>query len=137
MKGSITISRPSYGDGREKIRICVRDKASRGEFCEILVDYADFAKALTGLSETPMDFTCRGLENVGKKRVVEQRRIAAPGDGLHKREFMQNWLLENAQEPGWQINSYLGSQSSITRDHDTGIYYLNYSVFKFVDAEEE
>lgn len=51
MKGKLTISRPSYGDNREKINIVVRDQASRLKFLSIEIDYADFTKCITGLSE--------------------------------------------------------------------------------------
>jgi hypothetical protein len=44
---------------------------------------------------------------------------------------LEQWLQDNAQEEGWIIDHYLGSQSSI--DHMDGKTFLNYSVHKYVE----
>lgn len=134
MKGSLTISRPSYGDGRRKIRICVRDELSRNQFLEVEIDYAEFTEALTGMSETEIDFQVYGLENVGKLRVFEKRQIVYP-DTPYNKASMESWLIENAQEEGWIVNPYLGSQQSVI--HVDGKTLLNYTVTKFVNPDEE
>lgn len=42
------------------------------------MDYAQFALAITGLSHADMTFKTRGLEKVGKKRILEKRSIVCP-----------------------------------------------------------
>lgn len=39
---------------------------------------------------------------------------------------------DNAQEPGWEINDYLGRQGAVRHD-GAGCTVLSYSVFKYVD----
>ena len=77
----------------------------------------------------------RGLEHVGKKKVTEPRTAIAPKSiPSHSRDELRAWLQENRQEDGWIIDSYLGSQNSVTRDQ--GETVLRYSVFKYVPADE-
>lgn len=51
--GSITISRPSYGDGTKAIEIRVRDDQNHITFLELRISLEDFAEALTGLGQCP------------------------------------------------------------------------------------
>jgi hypothetical protein len=98
---------------------------------EFEMKLADFAAALTGLAFVPGDMRVAGLAVVGKQRVSERRSIECPLDTYDKKELSQ-WLVENAQEEGWTLNTYLGSQTSVTRRDDKTI--LQYSVTKFVEA---
>ena len=61
----------------------------------------------------------------------ESRRTLCPLKSYDKDELVA-WLKENAQEEGWTLDYYLGSQSSIMRT-DNGTY-LNYHVYKVVEA---
>ena len=63
MKGSISISRPSFGDGRQKISIQIKDIDSRVSFLDVEIDLDLFSSALTGLSEQACDFKVRGLNS--------------------------------------------------------------------------
>lgn len=130
MKGNLTISRPTYGNGKEKIRISIRDQLSRNQFLEIEVGYAEFATILTGLSEVEVDFQVNNLENVGKTRVTESRKVTYPGQS-YDRNKLEDWLKENCKEEGWKVIPYLGSQNS--RSYENGKTILNYSVEKYVD----
>lgn len=59
------------------------------------------------------------------------REVVYPFKG-YNRHSMEKWLEENAKEEGWIVNSYLGSQTSVT-SHD-GKTHLHYYVTKYVDA---
>lgn len=134
LEGKITITRPSYGDDREKIRISIRDNSSVSEFLEIEMGYAEFALAVTGLSHVSMTFKARGLENVGKKRIREKRSIICPLSSCCSRDELRTWLEENGKEEGWEVLSYLGSQTSIKMTEEGTV--LNYSVEKYISPED-
>lgn len=117
------------GDG---VNIRIRDNTSRIEFVDVLIGHAEFSRALSALQERPLiECEVRGLQYVGKQSVTERRSIECPLD-TYDREEMSSWLKENAQEDGWILSAYLGSQSSI--DRKSGKTILNYSVTKYVEA---
>lgn len=125
---SITITRSSD----DVIRVKLVDENSRIPFVEAQISLEDFARALTGLAYVPVAAEYNNLENVGKFKVSEPRRMLLRAD-CHDRKEMAEWLLENCQEDGWTIDAYLGSQGSvITSGNKT---YLNYRVYKYVDNE--
>lgn len=136
---SITISRPSYGDGKELILIRLRDEASRSNFVEVQLGYKEFTQALTGLSEVECKSVVQNLQNVGKERISEGRTVIYTGDSAqrHNREVLEQWLLDNCQEPGWMVSPYLGSQSSVRYNQKSGETELKYSVYKFVEKFNE
>lgn len=134
MKGKLTISRPSYGDNREKINIVVMDQASRLKFLSIEIDYADFTKCITGLSEVSCDLTVNELENVGKKKITENRSVICPIRSYEK-GILRDWLINNKQEDGYILDPYLGSQSSIQMCNEGTV--LNYRVIKYVEVDNE
>jgi len=97
------------------------------------MDYAQFALAITGLSHADMTFKTRGLEKVGKKRILEKRSIVCPLK-TYDRDDLRSWLEENGKEEGWTVLSYLGSQTSIKRTEEGTV--LNYSVEKYISPED-
>jgi len=125
----LSISRPSDGG----ISIRIEDELSRIEFIDASISLEEFAEAITGLSSRPMTAEVRGLEFVGRKRATEARSIVCPLDTYDKK-VLEQWLKDSAQEEGWMVNTYLGSQSSVRRWQD-GQIVLNYSVTKYVDPE--
>ncbi len=134
MKGKITISRPSYGDGRDVINIQVRDDVSRIKFLDVEIDCADFARALTGLSETNCELTVRGLKSVGKVKIVETRTALCP-TGLSGKESLSKWLEDNKQEDGWTLDSYLGNKTSVEYTENGSL--LRYRVIKYIKGIED
>ena len=126
MKAKVTISRSSD----DIVRIRIRDVASGVEFAEIGLTVEAYGYAITGLSEQEGELEVRGLERVGKKRITEPRTIACPINSYDK-NLLGAWLKENAQEDGWIVSTYLGSQSSVS--HEEGKTILRYSVTKYVD----
>ena len=130
----LTISRPQCSDGRKYISINITDGVSGIQFLDAEIELADFAEALTGFSCTPMKGDLRGLEHIGKTRVTEKREIVCPLR-CYDRAELAAWLGDNAQEDGWIVNTYLGSQGAV-RSHASGGQTLRYSVTKYVDPAE-
>lgn len=126
MMAKVTISRGSD----EVVRIRITDEVSRVEFAVLSMTVEQYGYAITGLSGQLVDLKVRGLEYVGKRRITEPRKIVCPLDTFSKAELSQ-WLRENAQEDGWLLSDYLGSQNSIVRRN--GATELNYTVTKYID----
>lgn len=129
IKGNMLISR----DNRNKISIQVQCQSSLAGFLEIELTTDQFAMLVTGCHQSDIPMTVRGLDVVGKTRVLEKRQVLCPLKTYAKDE-LSKWLTLNCQEDGWKINAYLGSQSS-TKHVDNGVL-LNYSICKWVDEED-
>lgn len=131
IKAELGITRSS--DGFYYIRIGC--DTSHTQFCELKLNGAEFAEAVTGLHTSGVHATVNNLDRVGKQRIRESREVVAPTMGYSKEPYVQ-WLLENRQEEGWTIDAYLGSQSSM-KHHVEGGCLLRYSVYKFIDVGED
>jgi len=125
IKAELGISRNSNG----VITIRLADDASRVGFVEVSLTPEQFALAITGLMLSDIDVTCRGLDVVGKTVVRERREVFCPVKSYDKKVFEQ-WLTDNAQEEGWKLSVYLGSQGSVTYKDDGAL--LRYNVYKYV-----
>lgn len=130
ISASLTIGRGSD----DLIRIRIKDEASRVQFAMLSISPHDFAMAVTGLSEIKVDCECNGLDHVGKQKIIEPRTAVYKVSSIDK-AFLSAWILENRQEKGWSINSYLGSQGSVTST-DGGML-LRYAVYKYVDEQQK
>lgn len=128
---SVTISRPSCGNGDEYISIEVIDNKSRARFLELKVDYADFAQLVTGLSFVGCDGAVRNLERVGKKKVGKQIEFEVSnyyGSKDEAREKVNNYLVD-----GYVVHNDFTSQDSFfSRD---GKDYARTTIFKWVDIQ--
>lgn len=121
-------------DNRNIFNIEVTDTNSRTRFLRLSLTAEQFAMAITGLHSSGFEAQVTGLENVGKVKVSERRRVMYRGFDTYDKDILSKWIMDECQEDGWKISPYLGSQKSVqTID---GIKYLNYSVYKFVDKEE-
>lgn len=129
---NLHIGRPQGGNRPEVMTIEVTDRASNIQFLNLEVPLADFMKALTGQFLSTVSGEVLGLSEVGKTRVTEPREIVCPLT-IYKREELREWLEANAQEDGWVIDSYLGSQGSISSHPDGTL--LRYRVHKFIETE--
>lgn len=134
IKANLTILRPSRGGDDAVIYIAVKDEASRARFLELEISPADFAMALTGLSEVECSALVRQLDVVGMRKIVERRSIAYPHKWNYERAELEDWLKENAKEPGWIVDASLRSQSSVSRFDDK--YTLNYNVYRYEPINE-
>ena len=130
MKGSITISRPSFGDDRQKISIQVKDKSSNVRFLEVEIDLDTFSKVLTGLSEQECELTVRDLQFVGMKKERMPFSFKMPKHDYSNRKEIANKYAENALTDGWIFNGYLGSQDSFTGSGDD--IYCNSTIYRYV-----
>lgn len=115
----------------DEFTITIQDEGSRVLVCKATMDAATFAHALTGLANQPVMAESGPLEHVGKVRVRESRTIACPLGYSATKGDLAAWLIANASEDGWFIDTYLGSQGSVTHT-DGGGCRLRYSVYKFV-----
>lgn len=129
LKAKVTISRVTYSD-HEAVNISIEDVNSGIQFAELELSLESFGQAVTGLSYREADLTVRGLQYIGKRQVTEKRTIECPLT-TYDRTKLESWLRENAQEEGWIVNTYLGSQTSVS--YKEGKTFLNYSVTKYVD----
>lgn len=126
----ITISRTSS----DVIRIDLRDPRAVVRFVVVEMTPHDFAMAITGLAAIEVEGTLQGLEKVGKVRVTEQRtKLCTDPECKLDRTKAEHWLLREAQEEGWELNNYLGSQGS--RTHSPEGVTLHYSVSRWEDAK--
>jgi len=131
IKCEVSISRRSDN----VIVVSVTDSGSRARFLEIEFTFDQFAQAVTGLHTSGVDASVNAMDFVGKKKVRESRKAVCPVLD-HRKDSYVAWLQDNAQESGWTIDSYLGSQGSVRYNQD-GTVTLNYSVFKHVDDAVE
>ena len=129
-KGNISISR----DSRNNINIRLRDKVSRTEFVDVCMSLENYAMLITGLAEVEVVGEVRGLETVGKKRIIEQRSFVPTTENT-TRDFLEQYIKDNLQEEGWIVSPALRSQASIKYD-GIGGHTVHYSVHKYVDVEE-
>jgi len=111
MKAKLTISRPSYGNDKEKILITVRDDKSRTRFLEIEMDYSTFAEVLTGASESECDMQVKDLDKVGKSRETGSIEFKMPNTLTDRKQLAGEIAKINCPE-GWTPDLYFGSQSS-------------------------
>lgn len=135
---TITCSR-AHGapdDEAQHIRLRITDEASRTEFAVIAFTLEQFANVLTGLVTDGIEAEVRGLDRVGKIRVTEKRTKELSQDyNFASRSELEQILRDTAQEDGWTVDAYLGSQSSITTNHATGGRTLHYRVYRFEEQQ--
>ena len=65
---------------------------------------------------------------VGKTRTIEQRQVIAPN--MQSTKDYARWLEQNAQEAGYELDTHLGSQNSVSRLNDDEVL-LRYKVVKY------
>lgn len=125
IKVEIHIGRDSLGG----FHIDIRDETSREQIVKVTMTAEEFAFAITGMWSSDIKAEVgKHLDRVGKEKVVQTREAfyAGPRDS----EEIRKWMLENLQEPGWIIDTYIGSKKSIVPNGDH--YIINYRVYKFV-----
>lgn len=133
IKAKITIAKTSGGAGGPTVSVTLTDDLSGISFFRGEMSLHNYAECITGLRHVEIDAEVRGLEYVGMKRVTENRTIECPLT-TYKNEVLSQWLLDNAQEEGWLVNSYLGGQGQVTHRDDKTI--LRYHVTKYIKPEE-
>lgn len=135
-KGSLFITTPSYGDGREKISISVTDSKSRVGFLELEIDYNEFTKALVGGREgQDCDISLRGLGYIGKTRRREMIEVPMPPHEYKDRDEVAykvcHDLLKSTDNRDWHLSKYFGSKDSFfVKD---GVHYCKTQVDYYED----
>ena len=124
----LTISRNS----NDEVAVQIVDALSGARFVDLRLTLEEFAMAITGCAFVPCSGEVRGLDVVGKQKVIEPRTAICP-KSTHTREELEQWLVKHCQEEGWTIDPYLHSQHSVS--HQGGGATLRYSVFKYVEAK--
>lgn len=112
MDGKITISKTTSNRNKKEIRIAIEDDASSINFVEARMSLENFAEALTGLGFVDIDFTVRGLENIGKTRerkTVEINLGKTDYDGLKELALSEARKIES---DGWVCDGYFSNQDS-------------------------
>lgn len=126
---NLTITRTSNSEKGQEISIRIRDDKSGIQFFQGRIGLAEMMEVLTGLSEVEMTANVRITDNIGKSKITEKRSVVYAGNSKYTRSVFEQFLTDNCQEEGWMVNTYLGSQSSVSyRDGKT---ILNYSVFRY------
>lgn len=127
----------NHSDGYVLLEI--EDAISGIQIIDIQMSYSDFGKFIKGCGSIRVEANVRGLDMLGKKLVREGRRVLCPlkPNWASKKTEFKEWLEANCQEEGWSLSTYLGSQNSITPARDSNGYWLEYSVFKYVEITDE
>lgn len=122
---NLTITR----DSDNIMRIRIQDETSQVVFVELKLSLEDMMKCITGLGYVDCKAIYRNLQAVGKTKIMENRVINT-GLRSYDRDKMEQWLKDNAQEEGWILDPYLGSQSSMF--HIDNMTHLRYTVYKYI-----
>ena len=130
MKASITISRPSFGDGRNKIVVQIKDSLSKIRFLEVEIDLDIFTAALTGLSEQECDIKVKSLELVGKKKEQKHISFNMPKHNYENRNDIAMKYAKEILKDGWLFNGYLGSKDSFTGHGDD--VQCNSTIYRYI-----
>jgi hypothetical protein len=131
--GTVSIARVG---GSNKVAIRIKDGRSGTTFVTVEVELTAFAEGLFGLAERPSTLIVENLGHVGKKREDVPRILKLSKAKLkeaklnpHDRGALEQYLIKNAQKPGWELNPYLGLQSSIEH-HAEGVL-INFSYTRY------
>ena len=110
LKGRISITRPSYSNGKEVICIELDDDRSHCRVIEVELGYADFTRALMGQGYIPCEFEVYpgGIKNLGKVSEVKTVSIGfddSPGRWVNLNEEKKNEILSNLEVDGWTFRN--------------------------------
>lgn len=122
---TLSISRSSNSN----VYIEVQDEASRVKFLKCEISLEDFAMLITG-GRVQASATLKQLDAVGKRKETERREALCPLGWYDTNADLEKWLVDNCQEDGWIIDSYLRSQDSVKRVD--GGTLLRYNVYRYV-----
>lgn len=128
---SMHIGRASGSHIADEIILTIEDEAAGVQFFRAFIPMDKMMRMLTG-GQQAFEAELMSTDKIGKKRHVERLSVVSPDLGHDKNDY-KLWLLDNCSEDGWELNTYLGSQSSIVHNKD-GTKTLNYTRSKWVDA---
>lgn len=133
LKGRLTISRPTYSDGRKLISIKVEDDKSDLEFLEVLISYESFTRAITGQGFIEVGFILKGRENIGKTKETKDLVFEVPESSKYSARDYASKVSQDFADEGWIADKYFNSQNSIRTF--SGKTYAHGRQYRFVDEE--
>jgi len=116
---SVTISRIT-GIEEGNIQISIKDENSNIDFIKISIDFADFAKCITGLAASPCKGTVSGLNIVGKTMQMDTLEFEMPENSHYSsgRVEIARKIAKEKCPKGWDFDTGFHSQSSFfTKDN--------------------
>ena len=105
---SVTCSR----DSNDRFTMRVRDVGAVNAAIEITMTPQQFAYMISSMV-VDAKATIMRPELFGKVRISESREVECPISSSAGRETLKQWLIDNRQENGWELDAYLGSQTSV------------------------
>jgi|WetSurMetagenome_2_1015567.scaffolds.fasta_scaffold589458_1 hypothetical protein len=133
LKGRISITRPTYGNGDKFIDITLEDRNSLITFLNAKITYEDFTKALTGQGDLPVIMEVNGLDKVGLVRETKGLVFPVP-DYMRAKDYAKEHAQEFA-DLGWIASGYFGSQSSIRQSEDKTHYEAHGTQSRYVNPD--
>ena len=130
--GKITISKPTRGDGEDRIEISVKDNSSRNRFVNISMTLEDFAKALMGLDEVNCEHKLIKPEIVGKVKEIETLEFKIPSATISDRKSVAAAIANEEIPEGWELWDSFSSQNSFFSIGDTSM--ARCKIIRYVDA---
>jgi len=143
--GNISITRPSYNDGREVIEIVIGDNDASTQVARVMLSFSDFAKVLTGQGYIPCDIDVDfdHLSHVGmvKERITVTAemddtdwgdRNTVAGDAIN--DELKD-INKGVKIPWVSTNSF-NSQDSFTYNHDQSKHICKTQAVRWVPKEE-
>lgn len=121
-KGRISIHRPRNSD---YISIEISDELSGVEFVEAHIEYTDFAKLITGMSDVDCEIITRGLHLVGMIREHKTVKVFMP-DGEHKTRGDRALVaVQEYEVDGWKgdLRDTLNHHNQVARRAGDGAWY--------------
>jgi len=113
LQGKLSIARPSYGTGKEAIRIECQDAGSAMRVVGIEIGLEDFSRAITGQGDVycEFEFSREAWARVGKVRQYEQRFIPQPEE-YRPTAYEIAAHLARYEKDGWR-----GNPEDVTNPH--------------------
>lgn len=143
----IRFGKISTNKGEDYVSLTIGCEASRTQFLQVDLSYAQFGKMLAGSMSVDAKGTVRGLANVGK--TYESKKATAfiaeaaynkatKGKYEYEKPGLQKWLREacpevqQARSEGWEVDTYLNSQTSIQKVYKpVEGYNLNFHFYRY------
>lgn len=130
-KGSLSCSRVSSGDNTY-VELMLRDNVSGKVIVEVSMSLEALAKVITGISETPCEFSLRNAEFVGKKK--EAKEECFEFDSAPRFEDVQ--LAASPYEvDGWEMKyPQKGQKIPSVKRGNKGKYAVHAIFWRFLEA---
>lgn len=144
IEGELSISRPSGGDGEQRIEIRFVDRASRTTFATAVLSLEQFSLAVTGLYLADVKMEIDSLALVGRKKLTRTEFVSTSGDFRNddalKLELCKPVMKRLRKETGLHWKPYLsdlGNFHKAKKVEDQSGYMVIFSAHEKRKEEEE